>query len=75
MNERDINRRKRQIVTLLLGADDMIEAEVAASWLPEIEHSWQKRVVVTGMVIAYSRVFVNGDYTLDRDEYSRLIRA
>lgn len=87
MNERDVNTRKREIATLLHAADDLIEADVAASWLlrgaegsiaddgpasalRDLENNgWFKRVVVTGMVVAYARVFVNGDYTLDREEY------
>jgi hypothetical protein len=91
MNERDINARKRRIETLLHAADDLIEADVAASWLlrgvdwlieDDVEddasasglrdletNRWFRQVVVTGMVVAYARVFVTGDYTLDREEY------
>jgi hypothetical protein len=69
MHENEVNRRKKQIATLLYAADDMIEAEVAASWFPEIENPWRKRLVVTSMAVAYARVFVTGDYTLDRGEY------
>jgi hypothetical protein len=69
LHESEVNKRKKRIATLLHAADDMIEAEVAASWLAEIDHPWRKRVVVTGMVVAYARVFVTGDYTLDREEY------
>jgi hypothetical protein len=69
VHENDVNKCKKQIATRLHAAEDMIEAEVAASWLPEVDHPWRKRVVVTGMVIAYARVFVGGDHTLDREEY------
>jgi hypothetical protein len=87
MSERDSNARKMRIATLLHAADDLIEADVAASWLLHgadefieddasasglrvLENNrWFQRAVVTGMVVAYSRVFVSGDYTLDREEY------
>jgi hypothetical protein len=50
----------------------MVEADVAASWRPEIVgNPFRVRVVTTGMVIAYARVFTRtGDYTLDREEYA-----
>jgi hypothetical protein len=68
MHENELNRRRREIETLLHAADDMIEAEVAASWWPEIENPFRRQVVITGMVVAYGRVFSNGEYTLDRRE-------
>jgi hypothetical protein len=65
------SRKEKKIVALLHGADDMIEASVAAQWLREgIDNPFRAQVVRTGMVMAYARIFAqNAYYSLDRATY------
>jgi hypothetical protein len=71
MDTLERSRNEKKIVALLHGADDMIEASVAAEWLREgIDNQFRAQVVRTGMVMAYARIFArNAYYRLDRATY------
>jgi hypothetical protein len=71
MQESERKRLEKEIETLLHGADDMIEASVAASWFRGVDDNpLRARVLLTGMAIAYARIFArNADYKLDRATY------
>jgi hypothetical protein len=71
MDTSERSTKEKKIVALLHGADDMIEASVAAEWLREgIDNPFRAQVVRTGMVMAYARIFAqNADYRLDRATY------
>jgi hypothetical protein len=70
MSETERKRLENKIETLLHGAEDMIEASVAASWLREVDDNpFRARVLLTAMTTAYARIFTAADYALDRHAY------
>jgi hypothetical protein len=69
MDDLERKQLEEQIEALLHGADDMIDATVAAEWLREIDHPIRARVLRTAIVVSYARIFTRADYKLDRDVY------
>src|SRR5438094_5495905 len=71
MRESERKSHEKKIETLLHGADDMIEASVAASWLREVDDNPHRAsVLLIGMTVAYARIFArNAHYKLDRATY------
>jgi hypothetical protein len=69
MHDSKRKQLEKEIETLLHGADDMIDATVAAEWLRQIDHPIRARVLRTAMVVSYARIFTPAGYELDPDAY------
>jgi aminopeptidase N len=69
MDDLERKRLEEEIEALLHGAEDMIDATVAAEWLREIDDPIRARVLRTAMVVSYARIFSKAKYKLDRDAY------
>jgi hypothetical protein len=70
MRTAERKQHEEKIETLLHGAQDMIEASVAAEWLREVgDNPFRAQVLRAGVVVAYARIFSKADYKLDSVAY------